>query len=201
MDKLLINVYFGQCLSDPVKLQEYVWFSLCLQFGRRGHEGWRAMQKDYFVADTDSDGKRFIGTLSTESTKNIPGGNKQSDQDYSDTRMYEVSGSRLCPVQAYEVYRSKLHPDNPCLFAKAKKNFTLDSSIWYTKEVLWKNTIGDIIKGISKNIHKPLRSSHYRHKLISSWRGHANDLFDYEAQKRKYTQTLYRFPNLSLIHI
>ena len=149
-DKLLINAYFNDASSDPKKLQEYVWFTLCLQFGRRGREGWRAMQKDYFVADTDSDGKRFVGTLSTESTKNIQGGNKQSDQDYSDTRMYELSGSRLCPVQAYEMYISKLHPDNQALFAKPKNNFSLDSSIWYTREVLGKNTINDMMKNISK---------------------------------------------------
>ena len=149
-DKILLNSYFGDPSQDPVKLQEYVWFSICLQFGRRGREGWRAMKKGHFVAGTDSDGKRFITTMSTESTKNIQGGNKQSDQDYSDTRMYEVEGSRMCPVQAFELYSSKLHPENLFLFQKAKKNFSLDSLTWYTKEILGKNTIGDMMKNISK---------------------------------------------------
>ena len=46
MNKL--QIYFVNCLDDPVKLQEYVWFNLCLHFGRRGREGWRELQKEHF---------------------------------------------------------------------------------------------------------------------------------------------------------
>ena len=95
-------------------------------------------------------GRRFGTTSSTESTKNIPGGNKQRDQDYTDTRMYDVPNSNLCPVNGYEKYVEKLHEDNMLLFQKAAKNFVFDARTWYTKEVLGKNTVGDMMKTLSK---------------------------------------------------
>jgi len=37
-DMNLLNQYFSDLLTNPVKLQEYVWFTLCFHFGRRGRE-------------------------------------------------------------------------------------------------------------------------------------------------------------------
>ena len=90
-----------------------------------------------------------ISTISTERIKNIQGGNKQREQDYSDVRMYEVE-SALNPVRAYELLLKKLNPQNQNLFQKPMKNFVYDDPVWFTKEVLGKNTLGNIMKNISR---------------------------------------------------
>ena len=150
-DKILIQAYFRDAFSDPTKLQEYVWYSLCYYFGRRGREGWRAMKKDFFIIEEDGHGSRFVCTKSTEKTKNIQGGNKQAEQDYSDVRMYETGDvTTMNPVGAYELLLRKLNPENPFLFQKPVKNFVYDNVTWYTKEVIGKNTISEMMKNISK---------------------------------------------------
>ena len=45
-DMNLLNCYFADCLRDPTKVQEFVWFNLCYHFGRRGHEGWWHYRKN-----------------------------------------------------------------------------------------------------------------------------------------------------------
>ena len=148
---VLLKKYFADPASDPIKLQEYVWFSLCFQFGRRGREGWRELQKHHFIIDSDAENKRYVTPAVTESTKNNPGGYKQGDQDYSDRRiMYQLDDSVLDPLLAYEKYLSKLNPENGSLFQKPKKNFIFEQDIWYTKEVLGKNTLSGIMKSLSQ---------------------------------------------------
>ena len=53
-----LQIYFSNCFDDPSKLQECVWFNLCLHFGRRGREGWRELQKEHFTVMTDAKGNR-----------------------------------------------------------------------------------------------------------------------------------------------
>ncbi len=148
-DKILINQYFHDALQNPTKLQEFVWFTLCYHFGRRGREGWRNLKRDFYVIEVDGDGKRYVCTKSTETSKNIQGGQKQTEQDYSDCRMYAVS-AKLDPVAAFELLLLKSNPDNPFLFQKPAKNFVFESQVWFTKELLGKNTLGDMMKKISQ---------------------------------------------------
>ena len=145
-DMNLLNRYFADCFRNSTKLQEFVWFNLCYHFGRRGREGWRALQKEHFEIMVDADGNCYVGAVLTESTKNNPGG--QSCQDYSDVRMYEVVSNSMDPVKAFEFYLSKLHPENKNLFSKSKKIFSRDD-IWFTKEVIGKNTLVNMMKNIS----------------------------------------------------
>ena len=44
-DMCLLRNYFENLHTDPVKLQEYVWFSICLHFGRSEREGWRELNR------------------------------------------------------------------------------------------------------------------------------------------------------------
>ena len=101
-----------------------------------------ALQKEHFEITVDADGN-YVGAVLTESTKNNPGG-----QDYSDVRMYKVVSNSMDPVKALEFYLSKLHPENKNLFSKSKKIFTRDD-IWFTKEVIGKNTLVSMMKNIS----------------------------------------------------
>ena len=110
------------------------------------------MKKYFFVIEEDGKGSRYVCTKSTERTKNIQGGNMQGEQDYSDNRMYEVGEvATLNPIGAYELLLKKLNSENPYLSQKPIiKNFVYDSDTWYTKEVLRKNTISEIMKNNSK---------------------------------------------------
>ena len=55
--------------------------------------------------------------------------------------MYEMKGSVLNPVNCFEIYIPKLHPENPFLFQKPKRKLSVQESVWFTKEVIGKNTI------------------------------------------------------------
>jgi len=106
------------------KLVEFIWFSLtCFHFAHRGREGWRELTRQSFEIKTDDTGARYITEKLTEQTKNYQGGAKQSEQSYSDVRMYETSTS-LDPVAAFEFYLSKTPPDCKALFQAPNKATT-----------------------------------------------------------------------------
>ena len=58
--------------KDPEKLIEFVWFSLCYNFGRRGREGWRELTKQSFEIKCDDMGSRYVTEKLTEQTKKLP---------------------------------------------------------------------------------------------------------------------------------
>ena len=152
MEKL--NKYFmeGQnngIWRNPEKLVEYVWFSLCYHFARRGREGWRELNKQSFEIKVDDTGARYVTEKLTEQTKNHQGGSKQSDQLFSDVRMYETSNG-LNPVTAFEFYLSKVRPECDALFQTPNKNYARSpAEHWYKNEPLGKNAIAKIMERLS----------------------------------------------------
>ena len=146
-DMELLRNYFGDPSTDAIKLQEYVWFSLCFHFGRRGREGWRDLQKEHFIVKSDAKNRSYV---TMDVTENHSGGNKQSEQDYSDVRMYQMVSSPLDPVRCFTLYKSKLHDENSFLFAKNLKNWSMQDRTWYGREVIGKNTISTIMKILSQ---------------------------------------------------
>ena len=86
----------------------------------------------------------------TEQTKNYQGGAKQSEQSYSDVRMYETS-TALDPVAAFEFYLSKTHPDCKALFQTPNKATTKNINFastrhWYRNEPMGKGTISKMME-------------------------------------------------------
>ena len=140
--------YFKKYTSDATVLIQFIWFSFCLYFGRRGREGWRSFATDSFKLETDDKDRRFITFTKTESTKNHPGGDKSNDQDYSDQRLYETEG-QLNPIEAYLLYMSKLHPSCNAFFQTPRTNYKQEEH-WYRNEPIGKNTIARIMQTISK---------------------------------------------------
>ena len=65
-DMLKLRGYFSEGLDsnnswpDPERLLQFVWFSLCFHFGRRGREGWRELSKQSFGIKTDDSGARYV---------------------------------------------------------------------------------------------------------------------------------------------
>ena len=79
-DMLKLCGYFSEGLdsnnswADPKRLPQFVWFSLCFHFGRRGREGWRELSKQSFRIKTDNSGARYVTEIQTEQTKTIKEG-------------------------------------------------------------------------------------------------------------------------------
>ena len=153
-DMLKLRGYFSEGLdsnnswADPERLLQFVWFSLCFHFGRRGREGWRELSKQSFGIKTDDSGARYVTEIQTEQTKNYQGGSKQKDQAYSDVRMYENS-TPLDPVGSFEFYISRLHPSCQALFQTPNHHFKKAESRWFRNEPLGKNTIAKLMENIS----------------------------------------------------
>ena len=70
-DMLKLRGYFSERLdsnnswADPERLLQFVWFSLCSHFGRRGREGWRELSKQSFGIKTDDSGARYVTEIQT----------------------------------------------------------------------------------------------------------------------------------------
>ena len=143
-DMVKLAEYFTSHNKSPDVLVEATWFMLCFHFGRRGRKGWTAMTKDTFTFETDSTGMEYLTTKITETTKNHRGGHKQTEQDYSDQRMY---GSA---VAVYRLYLSKLNPDCPRLFQTPLRSYRLTGESWFKNEPMGKSTLGNIMQRISK---------------------------------------------------
>ena len=134
--------------TEPERLLEFVWFSICFYFGRRGREGWRELTKQSFGIKKDDSGARYVTEMQTEQTKNYQGGSKQKDQSYSDVRMYENS-SPLDPVSSFEFYILRLNPNCQALFQTPNKHFKKEGSQWFRNEPLGKNKIAKLMENIS----------------------------------------------------
>ena len=139
-----LGIYFKGWSSNPVVLVDAVWFTLCYHFGRRGREGWMQLTKNSFVVRLDENNDKYITTNKTETTKNMQGGYKQRDQDYSDNR---VSGEA---VEMFEFYLSKLHPELDRLFQYPLPAFTGNNQTWFSKHAIGKNTLANMMQRISK---------------------------------------------------
>ena len=63
--------------------------------------------------------------------------------------MYERPGP-LCPVKYFEKYLSKLHPQQQSLWQRPKETATENTESWYCNVPLGKNTLGDLMKSISR---------------------------------------------------
>lgn len=146
-DRAKINSYLLNWKSSPVTLQQAVWFVLCLQFGRRGREGWRELKTTSFCIRTDERNKRYVTESSTEISKNHQGTGRYSGLEFDEgARMYECSEA-LNPVEVYEFYTSKLDPSSPCLFQQTVKHPSQQQ--WYTGRCMGKNTLNNIMPTIS----------------------------------------------------
>ncbi|CAH3186344.1 unnamed protein product [Porites lobata] len=165
-DMLKLRGYFSEGLdsnnswADPERLLQFVWFSLCFHFGRRGREGWRELSKQSFGIKTDDSGARYVTETKTEQTKNYQGGSKQKDQAYSDVRMYENS-TPLDRVGSFEFYISRLHPSCQALFQIPNHHFKKAES----RCVLWTSAHTNLSKLTFVNTFR-------RRKYRQDWRSH-----------------------------
>ena len=130
-------------------LLHLVWLSIALQFGKRGKEGYRLMTKDTFRRGNDDLGSAYYEYAVCESQKNHSG-KTLSSTNLPQGRMYAQPGDPLCPVAALDKYISLLHPELNALWQRPHPKFVNGNSQWYSKMVLGHNTLGNIMKNMSK---------------------------------------------------
>lgn len=93
-------------------------------------------------------GKRFVKQNISRLTKNHRG--DTADSDDKSPRMYEEPGNERCPVNSFEKYLAKLHPDNKWLWQKPREGFEEEDSVWFCNVPVGKNTLGNMMQKISK---------------------------------------------------
>ena len=145
-DMKKLGAYFADHRNSAQKLLEFVWFTLCYYFGRRGREGWRTCTPESFVVKRDEEGVTYITEGVTMKTKNHQGGNKTDDQDYSEPRMYQNDA-----VESYRMMVSKRHPSNTALFQTPMKSIKPENDVWYKNEPMGKNKLATLMQKVSKN--------------------------------------------------
>ena len=146
-----IQSSYNPLSPDPNTLQQFVWFNLMFHLIRRGRENLRLQTKQLFAVQVDATGKRFVYQALDELDKNHRDKDLPSDSP-GEGRMYERPESPQCPVQAFELYLSKLNPDQSSLWQrpKAKEHFKESDDVWYCNAPLGKNTLGGLMNTISK---------------------------------------------------
>ena len=60
------------------------------------------------------------------------------------------SGSTICPVDAFELYKSKFNPKSEDLWQRLKNKITNYDGPWYDNIPVGKDTLGTVMKSISK---------------------------------------------------
>ena len=118
---------------------------------RRGRENLRLHTKQSFAVTVDETGRKYVYQEQDELDKS----HRENDDPFDssgDERMYEnANNPKLCPVRAFELYLSKLHPSLNLLWQrpKALERFNESDSVWYCNSPLGKNTLGSLTKTIS----------------------------------------------------
>ena len=152
-DMKKINQYFDQ--SSPTTLQHQVWFNITYHLGLRGREAQRHLTKDSLVIREDSDGKRYVALshdFITKNTKATEALNRNDFETVRQARMYERQNDDKCPVKAFELYLEKINVSSSnALFPKCNNKTQISrGKEWYSNAVIGKNTLGNMLKTISK---------------------------------------------------
>ena len=149
--KKLFNDDLAFNISTPTGLQNKVWFEIVFYLCRRGRENLRAMTRDTFAVATDDTGRKYIYQKTDGADKN------HTDDTVGESRVYEITGSNMCPVLSFEKYISKLNPNQEALWQrpvstgnKATVGTFIDSDeVWYVGTPLGKNTLSGMMPKIS----------------------------------------------------
>ena len=123
-----------------------VFFLIIYHFGFRGREWLRSLTKSsVLIKFCPITNLRYVELIKEIKEKNV---NQTNPESCKQILMYEKPTSISCPVQAIQLYLSKLPHNSNVLFPKPKIKFQDD---WYSeKEVLGKHTLFDGMKKISE---------------------------------------------------
>lgn len=170
-------------VDKPETLQNKVLFDIISQFGRRGREGLRNLQRSSFVVLHDAKGRKYVKLAYNEADKTHHG--LHSKVKLKEPRMYE-NADKFCPVKSFETYLSKLNPKCLDFFQKPLQKVTCTSQVWYAAKPLGINTLSSFMSRISKEaclsriytnhcIRAYISTKLYSNRAIVSVTGHRNE--------------------------
>ena len=135
-------------ISNPVTLQNKIFFEVMLYFCRRGRQNLRQLKKTDFSVMTDGKGNKYVRKITDELTKN----RRENDDGLDGGIMLENSGSH-CPVTSFKLYIKHLNPLSEYLFQrpKTKDIFACSQDVWYDNMVVGERSLGEKMKKISKD--------------------------------------------------
>ncbi|XP_021339929.1 uncharacterized protein LOC110441157 [Mizuhopecten yessoensis] len=105
------------------------------------------MKKDTFSVKTDpKTGLKFVTKQIDEMMKN----HRANDKENVSGIMPASQGSEFCPVASYELYVSKLNPENDSLWQRSVASFVEDEPIWYCNSPVGVKKMGTFMSDLSK---------------------------------------------------
>ena len=143
MGKLYQSKVFD-CKS-PKSLQRKVFFCIMYQLCRRGQENLRQIKVTDFVIKTAENGREYIEKVKDELTKN----RRECDEPQEGGAIYETDFVD-CPVKSFKKYLACLNPKVEYFFQRPKSKTPL-SGPWFDAQVLGINTLGNLMKEISRD--------------------------------------------------
>ena len=149
-----LTIYFDR--SNPEKLQQEVFYKLMFHFGFRGREWIRCnLTKDSIGFSHDSDGNEFIYLKVPKAQKMLRQQHRREFESQKSITMYaRPTELDKCPVQLMKKYVSLLPPENDVLFPRPRPKVTPQNEWYYSKCVIGKNKLGDMMKTISEQAIK-----------------------------------------------
>ncbi|XP_052679231.1 uncharacterized protein LOC128160024 [Crassostrea angulata] len=137
-------------VNTPCGLQSKVWFDLMFYLCRRGRENLRKMTKETFGIETDAIGREYVFQAIDEADKNH-GSNAAPNETIGEGRMYaQPQLGSMCPVNSFKKYLSKLHKKLDALWQRPLEAFSEESTTWFCRSPLGKNTLASLMSEISK---------------------------------------------------
>ena len=178
-----------------ISLQNKVQFDIRFYFSRRGRENMHTMQKLMFkVFLNQATNHEYVAKVEDEATKN----HRETDNPILTNFMPENKDDRMCPVRSFKMYLSHLHEENPYLWQTPNVNpKDPNSPIWYTKQHIGKNILGQFMTELSKNAG--LSKSYTNHcirvtgtSILSRCKYHDKEVMSITRHKSVQSLTVYQ---------
>ena len=153
-DLQIIRCSSALCLDTPPGLVRKVWFDIQLCFARHGREGSRELTMTSFVIQRDEHGVEYVSLAHNPQTKNHKDPNDLHKENLRGF-MFARPGDPLCPVKSFKKYISKCPPDAKAFYLHPKRSITVASDVWYSREPMGANYLGNMLKKISEEVCRP----------------------------------------------
>jgi hypothetical protein len=142
--KDMAKFYKTGVLSDtnPQSLLRKVFLEVSLHFGRRGREGWRSLKRDSFAICIDASNNEYVTLVHNELDKN-------HQNDENKVQCMFATNDDYCPVRSFKLYLKKMNPNCQAFLQRPLTKFA-GRDTWYANAPLGVNSIGNLLKEISK---------------------------------------------------
>ncbi|XP_052220936.1 uncharacterized protein LOC127837700 isoform X1 [Dreissena polymorpha] len=143
-DEDLTRLYESGVFSNdtPCTLQNKVLYDIMCYFGIKSHEPLQELRKDSFIIVKNQKGQQYVRITAQELDRlHLKKG--------KELRMYET-GDAFCPVESFQKYLSKLHPQATNFLQRPIHKFAPGKQVWYDPKHLGINCLGGFMSRLSR---------------------------------------------------